>query len=51
MHYFYRIFMELMKNSENNCKYGLHELRPFLGFLCSVEFQKITDLIYTVAKA
>lgn len=51
MHYFYRIFMRLMKDSENNCKYGLDELCPFLGFLYSIEFQEITVLIYTVEKA
>ena len=31
MHYFYRIFMRRMKDSENNCKYGLDELCPFWG--------------------
>jgi len=33
MHYFYRIFVRLMKDSENNYKYGLDDLSPFLGFL------------------
>jgi hypothetical protein len=32
MDYFYRIFMRLMKDSENNRRYGLDELCAFLGF-------------------
>jgi hypothetical protein len=40
-----------MNDSENNCKYGLDELCPFGGFLCGVEFQKVTYLIYTMAEA